>query len=138
MKTKFSFTLALLIGAGLLLTATLAEARVYGVASGPHRTVVSGPRRVAVSGPNGTAVARRPVTLPRGYVHTVPVGYRPVVTAATTAALSGASITARSSIKAPPSMSWWTDPSHTPVDQNMSFRREPCLLGFKAPAGKVP
>ena len=90
MKTNFLSTLALLIGAGLFLTASLAEARVYGVAVGPRRTVVSGPRGVAVArrplppprpvvvAPRPVVVAPRPVVvapLPRGYIRTVPAGY---------------------------------------------------------------
>jgi hypothetical protein len=96
MKTNFQAVTVLLTGAVLFLTASFAEARVYGVASGPHRTVVSGPRGVAVAGPNGAgAVRRRPVVvaprpvvvaprpvvvapLPRGYVRVVPTGYRTV------------------------------------------------------------
>ena len=75
MKTKFHFAGPLLMGAVLLLSTSLADARVYGVASGPNRTVVSGRRGVAVSGPNGSAAARRPVARP------VVVAPRPVVVA---------------------------------------------------------
>ena len=106
MKTQFQASAVLLTGAVFFLTASFAEARVYGVASGPHRTVVSGRRGVAVSGPNGSAAVRRgpavvaprpvvvaprpvvvaprpvvvaPTVLPRGYVRVVPAGYRTVV-----------------------------------------------------------
>lgn len=80
MKTKFYSIKALLLAAALLLTASIADARVYGVAAGPQRAVVSGPRGVAAVGPNGAAAVRRPVatTLPAGYRRSVPAGYRTV------------------------------------------------------------
>lgn len=103
MKTTLHSSCALLAGALLILTTSIADARAaYGSYSGsrggsavvtPRGAAVQGPNGgtaarsryggAAAVGPNGGVAVRAPVAavrpLPGGYIRTVPAGYRTVV-----------------------------------------------------------